>query len=59
MYWCSGGSFTHDIINYLSKYRIAQKLKSFYYNKYNGLSRHDPLNADTRRGSICFPAQTL
>lgn len=40
-----GGSFTHDIINYLSKYRIAQKLKSFYYNKYNGLSRHDPLNA--------------
>ena len=37
-----GGSFTHDVINYLNKYRIVSKLRSFYYNKYSGLSQQSP-----------------
>jgi len=40
-----GGSFTHDIINYLTQYRVARRVRSFYYNKYSGQGRHDPLIA--------------
>lgn len=37
-----GGSFTGDVINYLRRYRITNKLQTFYYNQYSGQARYSP-----------------
>ncbi len=37
-----GGSFSGDIVNYLRKYRINDKLQQFNYNNYLGQQKYSP-----------------